>query len=89
MIRGAGYTNLTASAQIKAGTGQVYGVIVNSHTTGSMKLWNALTATGAVIVNTYTYPTGSSVIMFPEPINFTVGLFATLTGTQDVTFLWD
>lgn len=88
-IVGALYKNISASAQVKAGVGKVYGVLVNSNSSGTLKLWDALTATGNVIMNTYTFPTGSSVIGFPEPINFTVGLFATIAGTGDITVLYN
>jgi len=82
------YTNLSASASIKAGAGTFYGVIVNSHTSGTLKLWDALTATGTVIQNTYTFPAGSQVITFPQGISFYTGLFATIGGTADITILW-
>lgn len=81
------YTNGTASAQIRAGGGKIYGVIVNSHTSGTMKLWDALTATGSIIVNTFTFPAGSGVYMFPVPIEFYTGLFITVGGTLDYTIL--
>lgn len=38
-----------------------------------------------VMVNTYTFPTGSSVITFPKPINFTQGLHITIGNTADIT----
>lgn len=82
------YTNLSASAQIKSGGGTLYGVIVNSHTTGTLKLWDSLTASGTVIMNTYTFATGSQVIMFPQGVSFYTGLYATIGGTADITMLW-
>lgn len=82
------YTNGTASAQIRAGSGTVAGVIVNSHTSGTMKLWDSLTATGTIIVNTYTFPAGSGIYMFPKPIEFYTGLFFTVGGTLDFTIIW-
>lgn len=81
--------NITASTQLRAGGGNVYGFIVNSHTSGTLKFWDSLTATGTVIMNTYTFPTGSSVQLFPAPVQFTVGLFATVGGTVDITPIWD
>lgn len=82
------YTNPSASALIKTGGGTLYGVIVNSHTSGTLKLWDALTATGSVIQNTYTFPAGSQTINFPQGISFYTGLFATIGGTADITILW-
>lgn len=82
------YTNGTTSQSIRAGAGQVAGVIVNSHTSGTMKLWDSLTATGTVIVNTYTFPAGSGMYMFPKPVDFYTGLFFTVGGTLDYTIIW-
>ena len=88
-VRGALYTNLTASALIKTGVGKVYGIIVNSNTAGTIKLWDAVTATTPVILNTFSFVTATSqVITFPEPINFTTGLYATIGGTADITILY-
>jgi len=82
------YTNGTTSQLIRTGPGQVAGVIVNSHTSGTMKLWDALTATGTVITNTYTFPAGSGMYMFPKPVDFYTGLFFTVGGTLDYTIVW-
>lgn len=81
------YTNGTTSQQILASAGKVYGIIVNSHTSGTIKLWDALTATGSVIMNTYTLPSGSQVITFPVPIECYTGLFITVGGTIDYTII--
>lgn len=81
------YTNGTASANIVSGAGRVAGIIVNSNTSGTFKLWDSLTATGTVICNTYTVPSGSSVITFPRPLEFYTGLFITVGGTLDFTIV--
>ncbi len=83
----AKYTNGTTSQAIRSQAGKLYGVIVNSHTSGTMKLWDSLTATGNVIVNTYTFPAGSGIYMFPVPIEFYTGLFITVGGTLDYTII--
>lgn len=83
----AKYTNLSASAQIRDGAGTLYGIIVNSHTSGTIKLWDSLTAANTVIMNTFSFATGSQVYMFPMGISFYTGLYATLGGTADVTLL--
>lgn len=83
----AKYVNKSASSQILDIPGRVFGVIVNSHTNGTMKLWDSATATGTVIVNTYTFATGSQTILFPAPIEFNTALYFTLGGTADVTFI--
>jgi hypothetical protein len=81
-------TNSTASALIRTGGGRVAGVIVNSHTSGTMKLWDNTSAAGTVLVNTFTFPAGSGVYQFPEPIEFYTGLYFTVGGTLDYTIVW-
>jgi hypothetical protein len=82
------YTNGTASALIRTGAGQVAGVIVNSHTSGTMKLWDNTSAATTVIVDTYTFPAGSGMYMFPKPIDFYTGLYFTVGGTLNYTIVW-
>lgn len=82
------YVNLTASTLIRTGAGSVAGIIVNSHTSGTAKLWDNTSAAGTVIVNTYTFPAGSGVYMFPKPVDFYTGLFFTVGGTLDYTLVW-
>lgn len=81
-------TNGTTSVQLKSGAGTVAGFIVNSHTSGTVKLWDSLTATGSVIVNTIALTAGPQVITFPRPISFYTGLFITVGGTIDYTVVY-
>ena len=81
------YTNITASTLIKTGAGTVQGFIVNSNTSGTLKLWDNTSAATTVIINTYTFPAGSSVVTFPAGISFYTGLYATVGGTADVTIV--
>jgi hypothetical protein len=83
----AKYLNGTTSQSVVSGGGKIYGIIINSHTLGTIKIWDALTATGTVIMNTFTVPTGSQMYMFPTPIDFYTGLFITVGGTVDYTIL--
>lgn len=82
------YTNLSASALIKTGAGVVSGFIINSHTSGTLKLWDAETAHPPVLMNTYTFTAGSGVVNFPDDISFNTGLYATIGGTADITLVW-
>lgn len=84
----ANYTNLSASALVKTGAGYVYGVIVNSNTAGTLKLWDNTSAATTVLVNTYTFAAGSSNIVFPAALKFNTGLYATIGGTADITIAW-
>ena len=87
-IDGAKYYNASASANIATGNGKVYGVIVNSHTNGTMKLWDNTAGSGTVIVNTFHFPSGSGVYKFPEAIEFYTGLYFTVGGTLDYTLIY-
>ena len=84
----AKYSNISASAAVKSGGGTVYGFIVNSHSSGTLKLWDNTAGSGTVIMNTYTFPTGSSVVTLPMGVSFYTGLYATIGGTADITILY-
>lgn len=83
------YKNLTASALVKTGFGKVAGFIVNSHTSGTLKLWDAVTATTPVIMDTFTFPSGSGMYKLPEPVSFDIGLYATIGGTANITLIYE
>ena len=82
------YKNITADTLIKTGFGQVAGFVVNSHTSGTLKLWDNTSAATTVITNTYTFPSGSQVVSFPEPISFNTGLYAEIGGHVDLTIIY-
>lgn len=77
------YKNLTASAQLKAGYGEIVGFYVNSTTAGTIKIWDSLTATGTVINNTITPAVGYHNL---GGVAFNTGCYITIGGTIDVTF---
>lgn len=81
------YSNKTASELIHTGQGSIVGVVVNSHTSGTLKFWDALTATTPVLFNTITLAVGERYIPLFEA-NFTTGLFLTIGGTADVTVVY-
>jgi hypothetical protein len=83
------YTNLSASALIKTGAGVVSGFIVNSHTSGTLKLWDNTSAATTVLTNTITFAAGSGIVVnFGSDIQFSTGLYATIGGTADITIFW-
>jgi len=82
------YTNATASTLVKTGAGAFYGIVVNSHTSGTMKLWDNTSAAGTVILNTITFAAGPNFINFPQGVSFNTGLYAEKGGTIDFTILW-
>lgn len=83
------YANITSDTLLKTGAGKVAGFIINSHTSGALKLWDNTSAATTVLMNTYTFPSGSSVVSFPMPICFNTGLYADITNTVDLTIIFD
>lgn len=82
------YTNLTSSALVKTGAGNVQGVVINSHSSGTLKLWDALTATTPIINNTMSFAVGERFIPL-YGAQFVTGLFATIGGTADITIIYN
>lgn len=80
-IKGS-YTPVSANSLIKSGAGILHKVIVNSHSTGTFRLYDGLTAVNP-IGGTYTPATGSSVIDFN--LAFNTGLYYVKGGTIDAT----
>lgn len=82
------YQNITADTLIKTGTGNLMGIVVNSHTNGTIKFWDALTATTPVIFDTITFAAGPG--FYPLfGAKFTVGCFADIGGTINCTILYN
>ena len=83
------YANLSASGLVKTGAGRFYGVIVNSHTSGTLKFWDQTTAAVPVLLNTITFPAGPVNFSFDVGISFGTGLYVTVGGTIDFTVLYN
>lgn len=80
---------ITASTLIATGAGVGTAIIVSSHTNGTIKLWNSLTNSGTVILDTYTYATGSQVIAL-HGARFNTGLYADMNSTtQSITVIYN
>lgn len=84
----ATYTNLSASALIKTGAGVLKGIVVNSHSSGTLKLWDNTSAATTVLLNTITFAAGSGIVINLPAVEFSTGLYATIGGTADITLLW-
>ena len=78
--------NITATTSLKTIKGLVHGMYVNSTTAGTIKLWDSLSAAGTVLNNTITPAIGWHNL---GDAQFSIGLFATIGGTIDVTFYID
>lgn len=86
MLEHNSYRNLTASALVKTGSGVLIGMYVNSTTAGTIRFYDNTSAAGTVINNVITpavgyHPLGGA--------NFTVGCYATIGGTLDVTLYYE
>ncbi len=81
------YKNISASALIKTGYGIVEGIIINSHTSGTIKLWDNTSGATTVLMNTFTIPAVGE-YTFPGSVDFSTGLYATIGGTADITLFW-
>lgn len=76
---------LAATGSVAIGDGQLVGFFVGSSTSLTLKLWDALSATGNVLLDT----TGTLAVgWYALPCNFNTGLFATFGGTGKVTFVY-
>jgi hypothetical protein len=82
------YSNLTASALVKPSTGKITGIFVAAASaTPTIKVWDSLTAATPVLVNTFT-PVAATYYPFPD-VQFTRGLFITISGTVDCTVFYE
>jgi hypothetical protein len=82
------YLNTTASVLVKTGSGNLQGIVVNSHTSGTLKLWDNTSAATTVIFNTITLAAGERWIpLFGAKFN--TGCFLTIGGTADVTVIYN
>lgn len=77
--------NITATGQAYVGPGTIAGLIVTSHTSGTIKLVDAPnSAVGRVVLETWTLAAGPQVINFANPLDFVEGLHATVGGTAAI-----
>ena len=80
------YKNMSASGLVATGAGVAVGVIINSHSSGTLKLWDNTSAATTVLCNTITF--GASERWIPLfGARFTTGLYATIGGTADITIV--
>lgn len=81
------YKNLSASGLVVAGSGHAIGIIIHSNSSGTIKLWNNTSAAGTVFDNTMTLGVDERFIpLFGK--EFTVGLYATIGGTADISVVY-
>ena len=85
------YKNITASTLIKTGAGVVLGVIINSHTSGTLRLSDAVTSTTPNITGTITFAADGTYDRFIPLFGarFVTGLYATVGGTANITIVYN
>lgn len=82
------YKNLSASGLVKSGYGKVVGIVINSHTSGTLKLWDNTAGSGSVICNTITFGAAERNINTYD-MSFSTGCYATIGGTADITISYE
>lgn len=89
------YSNISASALVKTGAGRLSGWVVNSASAGAtIKFWDNTSAATTVLLNTMTYTAavnqGPSIATIPgAAVKFNTGLYCTISGTADITILYN
>jgi hypothetical protein len=79
------YTRITGPDLIKTGQGSLTGIVVNSHSSGTLVFYDAIEITEANIINnTITLASGERNIAFYD-MAFTSGLYIATGGTVDIT----
>lgn len=86
-------TNTDTAQTVEAYRVGTYGNAIPTTTTAADVAWGATTLengaeASTLIMNTYSFPSGSGSIMFPNPIAFTRGLYLTVGGTIDYTVIY-
>jgi hypothetical protein len=79
---GLNFLSTSASALVKTGAGVCHLILVTASTSGTVKLWDAVSAAGTVIVDTLSVNAGEE---YDIPAGFTNGLYITIGGTATVT----
>lgn len=87
-------TNTDTTQVIEANRVGTYANIFTTTETATNAAWGAATLeSGAepstLLMNTYTLPSGSQVVTFPEPVDFVRGLYFTEGGTADLTIIYE
>lgn len=78
------YGRMTASGIVCGSRGRLAGFYVASTSSGTITLYDNTSAAAPQISGTITPAAG---LFHPYPVDFQTGLYATISGTIDVTFL--
>ena len=86
------YKIFTASGLVKTGACEFYGYYVNSHSSGTVKVIDGLTAgSGRVVLDTNTLAATdiNKPTTLPAPASCVTGIYLVLGGTASVTVFWN
>lgn len=85
MERAHGLKQLAATGAVKAGPGLVSAVVLAAGADAATVVLDDSTAGGGTdVLKLSAVANGSAAISFPRPVYFSVGIYATLTGTGPV-----
>jgi len=74
--------NLAASAAVKAGPGQLCGVVLTAGSdTATVIIYNNTAGSGTILTRLSAVANTSAVATFPQPLVFSLGIYATIAGT--------
>jgi len=85
------YRQGNADAQIKIGSGKLFGVCISSTSSGTFALYDSATASTSdpKIANTVTVAAGTQYISFPPGIWFSKGLYIDIANTIEYTVVYE
>lgn len=84
-IKGS-FVPISAGNNAVAGAASVlHGVIVSTHSNGAFRVINGTDATGVVVHGTYNPASGSSIVLYPIPLDCYNGVFIQANGTITAT----
>ena len=87
------FKNISASTLIDTGFGNVQAIVINSHSSGIIKIWDSLTASGTVMFDQMTLSTVATTGERWIPLfgaEFVTGLYIQLvSGTANLTVIWN
>ena len=79
------YVNLTAgTAIVKSGRGVLGNIIINSHSSGTLKIRDGLNGVAGLICNTMSFTVGERIVQL-NGLVFGTGCYVEIGGTADLT----
>lgn len=72
--------NITSGTLIKTGAGQIKAIVINSHTSGTLRVLDGLTGAGTLMFGTITLGSAERELKFHNT-DFSTGLYVDLGGT--------